>query len=81
MGPVFWIKRTVAVFVVVGSALFVVGLLKGRAPDAALTFAAGWSAITTAIFVGTRAVRSRRGEACALCQDTPRSMPLPPGAV
>ena len=81
MGPAFWIRRTVSVFVLIGAALFAVSLLKGRATADALAFAAGWSAVSTAIFIATRVVRSRRGEECELCQDTPRSLPFPPGAV
>lgn len=80
MGINFWIRRTVTVFLIVGAVLFAVGLLKGRELEAALVFAAGWSAISTGIFITTRIVRSRRGEQCALCQDTPESSPLPPGA-
>ena len=81
MGITFWIRRTVAVFVIIGAALFAVSLLKWREAEVALAFAAGWSAVSTGIFITTRVIRVRRSEHCELCQDTPRSMPLPPGAV
>lgn len=81
MGITFWVRRTIAVFVIIGAVLFAVSLLKGREAEAALVFAASWSAVSTAIFITTRLIRSRRGEHCELCQDTPQSTPLPPGAV
>lgn len=81
MENTFWVRRTITVFFTIGAALFAVSLLKGRGTEAALIFAASWSAVSTAIFITTRVVRSRRGEHCELCQDTPQSMLLPRGAV
>jgi hypothetical protein len=73
----FWIVRTVKVFSGVFLLLALGGLLKGRPPVEASVFAAGWSAVSTAIFIVSRYHQARRGQACALCRDTPEDVARP----
>ena len=60
------------VFLGVFAVLLVIGLLKGRALAAAALQSALWAGITTTIFIATRIYRSRRGQHCELCRDTPQ---------
>jgi hypothetical protein len=71
LGRRFWIVRTLTVYAGVLALLFVVGVLKGRTPSEALSFAALWALASTAIFIGSRYYQASRGQACALCRDTP----------
>ncbi len=71
MGRAFWIKRFLVVAVGVFFLLTLVELVKGHELVAALTFGLGWGVITSAIFTAARLYRSRRGETCAICNDTP----------
>jgi len=40
-----------------------------------LWFAFGWGVLASALFTGTRIYRSRKGQACAVCNDTPEPKP------
>ena len=71
MGSAFWIRRTATVFALVALVLFVVGVLKGQAASASAAYSAVWASVSTAVFIGARLYQSRRGQHCALCQDTP----------
>ncbi len=71
MGTTFWIRRALTVFALVAAVLFVVNLLKGRGAFDAVAYSATWAALSTAVFITGRLYQSRRGQACALCQDTP----------
>ncbi len=71
MGTAFWIRRSLVVFAAVFAVLFVVSLLKGRGVEGGLAFSALWALITTAVFTVARVYQSRRGQACALCDDIP----------
>ena len=78
----FWIKRFVTVFAGVFLVLFAVGLLRSRPLAQVATESAVWAGIGSTIFLVTRIYRSRRGEHCALCKDTPEMLagganPLP----
>lgn len=44
-------------------------LAKGTTLAEALPFAVGWGLLSSAIFVGSRYYRARRGIACAACAD------------
>jgi predicted lipid-binding transport protein (Tim44 family) len=68
----FWIKRFVTVFLGTFVILLVVGMLKGRAFAAAASESALWAGIAATIFIATRVYRSRRGQHCELCRDTPQ---------
>ena len=67
----FWIRRTVTVFALVAGVLFAVRMLRGDAAVDAVTYSALWAALTTTVFISARVVQSRRGQHCAVCQDTP----------
>jgi hypothetical protein len=67
----FWIKRFVTVFVGAFVILLAVGLLKGRVLSIAVQDSALWAGIAATIFIVTRIYRSRKGEHCELCRDTP----------
>ena len=71
MGAAFWIRRAATVYALVAAVLFVVRLLKGEGVAEAVAFSATWALLTTAVFIGARLYQSRRGQHCALCQDTP----------
>lgn len=53
------------------SALLLVELLKGHGWRAAGAFSGFWALISTCVFVATRMYRSNKGQACAICKDTP----------
>jgi|KBSMisStaDraftv2_1062788.scaffolds.fasta_scaffold06254_11 hypothetical protein len=75
MGYVFWIKRFVVAAVAAFAILTLVELLKGHDLASALWFAFGWGVLASALFTGTRIYRSRKGQACAVCNDTPEPKP------
>jgi hypothetical protein len=72
MGTAFWLRRFAWVFaiafVVIAASQF---LLRGRTLGDAALQGAIWAAIAATLFTATRLFKSRRGEACALCGDTP----------
>jgi hypothetical protein len=74
--PSFWIKRFLVVFAGVFVVLLAVGILRGRTPSSVAMESAFWSLVTTSIFLATRLVRSRRGQHCELCRDTPELAPV-----
>jgi hypothetical protein len=71
MGTAFWIRRAATVFALVAAVLLVVSLLKGRGLTGSAEFAAAWSVVSTAVFIGARLYQSSRGQHCELCQDIP----------
>ena len=73
MKPTFWIKRFITVFTGVFLLLFIVYLVRGRTPSTAATESALWAAISTSLFIATRLYRSRQGQHCELCGDTPET--------
>jgi hypothetical protein len=79
MKPAFWIKRFFVVFAGMFVVLLAVGLLKGRAPRSVAMESAFWSLVATSIFLVTRLVRSRQGQHCELCRDTPELASRAPG--
>lgn len=71
MGTVFWIKRF---FTVLAGAFLVIcaaQMLKGHALPYAATEAAIWGTISATVFTAARLYQSRKGQHCAICQDTP----------
>jgi hypothetical protein len=71
MGTSFWVRRFLSVF---AGAFLVIGLaqvLRGHSPGHALLQGVLWGAISSALFTGTRMYRSRQGQRCTLCADTP----------
>ena len=75
MGIKFWIIRFATVFI--GSCLIiaVAQLLKGHETSYAATQGVVWGLIASTIFIAVRLYRSRRGERCELCNDTPNPPP------
>lgn len=68
----FWIKRFMTVFLGVFVVLLVVGILKEHGVATAAKESALWAGIAATIFLTTRIYRSRRGQHCELCRDTPQ---------
>lgn len=75
MKPIFWIRRFAVVFAWAFALLLAVNLVKGRSMATAAAESALWGAVAAGIFVVTRFIRSRRGEACELCGDIPGQTP------
>ena len=77
MGTAFWIRRFLLVFagalVIISSAQ----LAKGNTLEYAMTEGLLWAAITAALFTGARIYKSRKGQHCAICADTPEMRPPP----
>jgi len=71
MSLAFWIKRFLVVFTGAFGVLVAVALLRGRGWERATAESALWAGIATVVFTATRVYRSRRGEHCELCGDTP----------
>ena len=71
MSTGFWIKRFLTVFALAFAVIGAAQLVKGHDVAYAATQAAIWSAVAAAIFTITRLFRARRGEHCAVCNDTP----------
>lgn len=71
MGALFWLRRFLTVwlsaFVIIGG----VQLLKGHLLTYAATQGAIWASISATIFTVARFFQARRGQQCALCNDTP----------
>ncbi len=71
MGLSFWIRRW---FTVLLGTFAVIGLaqaVKGHTWIYALREAVIWAPITATVFAVGRFLQARRGQHCALCQDTP----------
>lgn len=71
MGASFWVRRFLLVFGIAFVVIAVAQLVQGESLNHAATQALLWAAISSAIFTGTRICRSRNGEHCAICRDTP----------
>jgi len=67
----FWIKRFVTVFLGAFALLLIAGSLRGRTFATAAAESALWAGIAATIFLATRIYRSRKGQHCELCGDTP----------
>jgi hypothetical protein len=72
LGTVFWIRRFLSVFAlafaIITASQF---LLRGRTPADAALQGLVWAGIAASLFTATRLYRSRKGQHCALCRDTP----------
>jgi hypothetical protein len=71
VGIAFWLRRYLRVFSLAFVIIAAAQLLRGRAIEYALQHALLWAALAAGVFLATRLYRSRRGEHCALCRDTP----------
>ena len=68
-----WIRVFLIAFV--GAFVVIAGahLLRGRPLEQSLMEGLLWSAIAATIFTAARAYRLRKGQACAICGDTPQA--------
>jgi len=73
LGFTFWLKRALKTYPIVFVLLLVIELIKQQTIGSAVLFAATWSGVTTAVFIGSRLYQSRKGIDCALCDDIPSS--------
>ena len=80
MGTTFWIKRFFTVFVGAFVIIGAVQMLKGHDSPYSATQGAIWGAIAATVFTVTRFFRSRRGEHCAVCKDTPEMQQIDRGS-
>ena len=71
MGPRFWIKRFLMVYVGAFLLLALSEYFKGHHGRSARGFSSLWALISASIFIATRIYHARRGRACAICKDTP----------
>lgn len=75
MGIGFWVRRfllvLVCAFVIIASS----HVLRGRTYANAAMEGSLWSVVTATIFTAARIYHSRRGHACAICADTPQTLP------
>ena len=71
MGARFWIRRFFLAYTAIYFTLLVVEWIKGHSWRTALGFSGLWASISAILFVGTRLYYASRGQACALCKDTP----------
>jgi hypothetical protein len=71
MGIGFWVRRFATVLALAFAVIASAQWLKGHDLAYSATQGAIWGAIAATIFTVTRVVRSRRGEHCELCRDTP----------
>ena len=79
MGPGFWIRRFFTVFLGAFTIIALAQALKGHPWSYALREGALWGALSAAVFTATRFFRARRGQPCAICQDTPAMQEAPGG--
>ena len=71
MGAIFWIKRFFVVYAGVFLVLVLAERIKGHDWHTAIAFSAVWALVSTGIFVRARRYQAKRGQACAICRDTP----------
>ena len=71
MSTGFWIRRFAVVLA--GAFVIIAGaqLLRGHTLEDSVQHGLLWSVITAAVFTGVRIYKSRRGQYCAVCGDTP----------
>ena len=71
MGTWFWIRRYFTVFTLAFVIIAGAHVLRARSANYAISEGLIWGLITAAIFISTRLYRSRKGQHCAMCADTP----------
>ena len=71
MGTWFWIRLFFTVLALAFVLIAGAHLLRGRSAKYAVGEGIVWSLITASIFISTRLYRSRKGQHCAMCADTP----------
>jgi membrane protein implicated in regulation of membrane protease activity len=71
LGVAFWIRRFFLVWFFAGLIIGGAQLLKGHTLKYAALQGLLWSTISALIFTVSRFFRSRQGQHCAICKDTP----------
>ena len=71
MGKAFWIKRFLAVLIGAFVVISAAQMLKGHDWQYSAMQGAIWGVITATVFTVARIFQSRRGQHCAICEDTP----------
>jgi dolichyl-phosphate-mannose--protein O-mannosyl transferase len=71
VGTIFWVRRFLIFLVAAFAVIAASHLLRGRPVKYAVLEGLLWAFIAASVFIATRIYRSRRGEACAMCRDTP----------
>ena len=79
MDKAFWIKRYLVVLAIAFAIIVAGQLLQQRTMEHALFEGAVWGPLAAAIFIAVRIVRSRLGQACAMCDDIPQARESRPG--
>ena len=71
MGTGFWIKRFLTVLAGAFAIICAAQLLRGHGLAYSATQGAIWSVISATVFTVARFFQARRGQHCAICNDTP----------
>ena len=81
MSTGFWIRRFLVVLALAFAVICTAHLLRGRGFEYSVTQAAIWSAISALVFTVARFFQARRGQHCAICNDTPEMQKASRGEV
>jgi hypothetical protein len=81
LGTAFWVKRFLVVLALAFVVICAAQLLKGRGLEYSVTQGAIWSTISALVFTVARFFQARRGQHCALCNDTPEMQKASRGEV
>lgn len=71
MSKKFWVKRFLTVLVAAFVIIMGAQMLKGHSVVYSATQAAIWSALSALVSIVAGFVQVRRGQHCAICEDTP----------
>jgi hypothetical protein len=71
VGTGFWIRRFLIVLAGAFVIICVAQLLKGQNLAYSATQGAIWGAVSATVFTVARFFQARRGQHCAICNDTP----------
>jgi hypothetical protein len=71
MNTTFWVRRFLTVFFVAALVIGFAQILRGHPYKYAMVQGIIWGGISSFIFTATRIYRSRQGQHCAMCADTP----------
>ncbi|MES3020158.1 MAG: hypothetical protein V4857_01105 [Pseudomonadota bacterium] len=73
-GIAYWIKRYLLAATTMFALLLVVNLIKGSRWQDGAQEALIWGMVSAAIFIGSHYHRTRKGIACALCDNLDRAL-------
>jgi hypothetical protein len=68
-GKTYWIGQFLLAAVTMFILLTIVGLVRSQAIAQTWAESLAWSLASSAIFIGSRYRKARKGEQCALCED------------